>query len=189
MDFEALERATATGRPVSQVSNPQVAVAEYERFNVLVATQGRVQLALKENASRDLVRRASAELLRQIEVFNPRAVGFNGVGRIEVETTDDDPVRPLVNVEAVQTRLEATLARAGLKLVYPSEGARITVDVEPDVDDELGWATAINRHYEWSALLGERDSALSWFAALKDELPRLIRRLVVPSTAEREHAA
>ena len=113
LDLEAFEAAARLDRATTQVVNPQLAFAEYGRARILVSPDGRVQLDLQPNAARDLARRAAAEVLRQAAVYAPRAVGFNGVLRIEIAEGDADPVRALVNDDVIGGRLDRRSLVAG----------------------------------------------------------------------------
>ena len=85
----------------------------------------------------------------------------------------------------INERLDSGLTRAGVKLVYPLDGAQTTLDISPAPDDEHVWIVAINRHY---AVLPEAEGlerAISWSAALDHELRLTVRRLIsVPGSSE-----
>jgi hypothetical protein len=100
LDLGALERAAGLDRATTQVVNPQMAMADYGRVRILVVPDGRVQLEIQPKAARDVARRTATEVVRQAAVYAPRAVGFNGVVRIEIDEGDPDPVLSLVNDNA-----------------------------------------------------------------------------------------
>lgn len=181
LDFSAFESNVGLQRPSTQVTNPQIAIAEYDRFQLVLPPDGRLQANFAPNASRDLCRRVAHELLRQGLPYGSRGVGFNAAVRIDQE---QDPVAPLLDAEAIRRVAGEGTIRAGVKLVYMEDDARLTLDVAPVEDDEMAWVASINRHYPFSPDPPTIDAAVSWFAALNDELPRLVRTLVGDSNAD-----
>lgn len=179
-DFEAFERATGLARPATQVVNAQLALVEYGRVQVVIPPDGRLQFNTQPNASRDLVRRGAGEVLRQASAYAPTGVGFNGLVRVELTEDESDPLKALLDESLIVERLGVQVTRRGLKLVYPLEEARMTIDVIPDEDDVQGSTLQINRHYSSVPGDGALDQAISWFAALNDELTGLARRLLAP---------
>jgi hypothetical protein len=189
LDLVAFETATGLDRPVYQVINPQLAVVEYARLRLTILLgqpANQVQIESLNNPNRDLWRRATAELIRQATPFAIRGLGFNGFARIEIDD-NESPVADLLNTEVINERLNAEFTRAGVKLVYPLDGARATLDISPAPDDEHAWVAAINRHY---AVLPEAEvleRAISWSAALDHELRVTVRRLISgPGSSEEE---
>jgi hypothetical protein len=189
-DFAAFESALGLDRPSTQVVNPQIALAEYGRFQVVISPDGRLQFNTQPNASRDLVRRGACEVLRQAADYAATGVGFNGIAQVGLEEGEPDPLAALLHKSLINERLAVPVTRLGLKLIYPLDEAQMTVEVAPVEGDTQISAVTINRHYS-SVPTGEAlDAAISWFAALNDEIIRLGRRLLAPqSEGEGQNAA
>ncbi len=178
LDLQSFETAIGLDRPTTQVTNPQLAVAEYPRLRLLVTPDGRAQCEFASNASTDICRRAAAELIRQAEPFAPRAVGFNGQARLEAEPEEEPPVAGLFNAEAVASFLRETPERSGAKFVYRADDrATLTLDISPAENEPSVWIVSINRHYAGRPDAETRERGVSWLAALSNELPPLVRRL------------
>lgn len=177
LDLAALESVAQLGRPTQQVTNQQLVLAEYPRFRVLVTPDGRVQCDFASNADRDLCRTVATEIIRQVEQFGARAIGFNGITRIEAED-DEQPLAGLLEGEAVSDFLGQAPRRIGAKFVYDADDrARMTVDVSPSEDEVTVWLAAINRHYSGPVDDAVRNRGVSWLAAVNEELSRLLHRL------------
>jgi hypothetical protein len=187
-DFEAFERAAELARPTTQVVNEQIALVEYGRIQVAVTPDGRVHLNTQPNANRDLIRRGTREVLRQVAAYAPTGVGFNGVTRVELEEGEPDPLLALLDEALIVERLGMPVTRRGLKLVYPSDEARVTLDIVPDENDVQVCVVQINRHYASLPDEEHLGAAISWFAALNDELLRLVRGLLAPIVGDQNAA-
>jgi hypothetical protein len=86
--------------------------------------------------------------------------------------------------------LDEGISRRGVKIEYPLGDARMTLEISPDADAAEAWDATINRHYAEVPTDEGLVEAVSWFAALNDELPRLVRKLImVPEAEGAEHAA
>jgi len=192
LDVAAFETATGLDRALTQVINPQLAVADYGRLRLVVVPgqpSNQIQLEAPGNVNRELCRTAATELIRQATPYALRGLGFNGYGKISCED-EEDPVRALLNEAIINERLGTELSRAGIKLVFPMDGARATLDISPPADeDPASWGVSINRHYAGAPDDDERARAISWFAALNDELPRAVGRLIRAQADEVEDVA
>lgn len=176
LDLESFERELQLGRPTAQVSNEQLALAEYGRLRVLVI-EGRIQVDLQPNAAKDLVRGAASEMIRQASLFRPTALGFNGVGRIDASASEE-PFAGLIDTEAAMTRLGVVDALPGLKLAYALDDGRATLSIDPVLDDEGTWLAQLNRHHAEMLSGDSLDDVIKWFVALDDDLPALLRKLL-----------
>lgn len=185
-DFRRLEEVLAIGRPQTELSNPQVALADFERFRVLVA-EGRVQIDVPPTATAALTQRGLEEVVRQAVNYRLTAVGFNGLLRIDLEQDEPDPSTRFLDLSGAADQLGADSVRGGWKLVYRIDDARISLALEPDLNDERGWLGQINRHYEGQLQPDQLSQAIAWFEDLHSDPPSVIRPLL-STTEVREHA-
>ncbi|MGO9789277.1 MAG: hypothetical protein ACLP8S_07080 [Solirubrobacteraceae bacterium] len=179
LNLTEFEAALSLDRPLSQVATPPVLLADYTRVR-LVAQGGQVQLELKPNAGKDLIRRAAREILRQVRMHGVQAVGFNVIFRIDTDE-DDDLFSAVIRTDVIAQRLGVTTLRPGLKATYDSEHSVDTLSIDPDVSDEEAWIGQMNRHHSRDPDQTATDSAIAWLAAASDEVEALLRRLLRPT--------
>jgi hypothetical protein len=185
VDFERFQHTLQLGEPRTQVRTDQLAVLDYRDLQLL-ATEGRLHADFRPSAARDLVRQATQETLEYVALYRPTGVGFNGNVRVDVEDGED-----LFAGIVDEGRLAANLGQAprvGLKLVYREDEATISLDFQPVVNEDRVWLVGVNRHYDSLPSDEARAAAVAWFAALNDELPRLVRQVLRREAAD-EHAA
>jgi len=187
-DFGAFEQATGLDRAATLVVNPQLAIAEYGRVQIVITPDGRLQFAAQPNASRDLLRSAAGEVVCQVSPYAPTGVGFNGLLRIQLADDETDPLTALLDESIIVERLGVQVTQRGLKLVYPLDDARATVEIAPDEADAQASIAGINRHYSSLPADDALNDAISWFAALSDEFPALVRRLLAPVVGDQNAA-
>lgn len=186
---EGFERL-AGGRAKQQISTPQLVLAEFDRFRLLATPDNRVQVEFPPDARRDLIRRTVQELVDQLSPYPIRALGFNGLVRIDLSEGDQDPVAPLLDLASVEERLGVEPARVGVKLTYPLDESRTSLDLMPAEDEEQAWGGAVNRHYASMPDADELSRAVEWFADLRESLPQLVGRVLAADGVEGEtHAA
>jgi hypothetical protein len=171
-----LEGPLDLGRPETRVDNPDLAVAQYSDLRILIAA-GRFQADFRVGASRGLIRDACPLLLDLVANFRPTAVGFNGTLNVELGDEDEDPIGRIFNATALAERVGGQNARGGFKVTYMADDARWTFSVEPDADAANVWLASVNRHYDSLPTGDLQQSAISWFAALNEELPNQFRAL------------
>jgi hypothetical protein len=175
MDIRRIEEALRIGRPQTQVVNPQLGLLDFGQFRVLV-TEGRLQIEVPPNAARSAARRGIQEALRQVANFQPTGVGFNGILRVDLDEDDGDPSRGFVDLDRAAQVLGAE-PRGGLRFVYPSDGARMTLSLDPDGANDRLWLFHLNRHFDSMPNARTRDRAIDWLQELDSELPRLAREV------------
>jgi hypothetical protein len=190
LDLVAFENAAGLLRPSTQVLQPEFALAEYQSVRLFLTPDGRVEILGTADASGELVRRAAQELIRQVTPYGLRALGFNGTLKIRLEDGEADPLIPLLREGRLEDRLGVPPARRGIKLVYPLDDARGTLEIGPDEDDERSWTASINRHYAEPPSEAMLERAVSWLTALSDWLAELVTNLIAaPPDEENQHAA
>ena len=176
LDLSGFEEALGLERPIAQVSTPPVLLADYQRLRVL-AQGGQVQLELKPAASRDLIRRAAREILRQVRMHGSPAVGFNVAYRIDRDE-DDDLFGALLQTEVLAEQLGVATFRPGLKASYRSDDSLDTLSIDPDMSDEEAWVAQLNRHHGRDPDEPATERAVAWLAAASDEMEALLRRVL-----------
>jgi hypothetical protein len=176
LDLEQFERALDLGRPQSQVATPPVLLADYLRLRLL-AQAGQVQLEMKPNAGRDLIRRSARELLRQVRLHGVPTVGFNVAVRIDANE-GEDLFSAVVHADVIAQRLAVDTFRPGLKATYQSEHSLDTLSIDPDSSDSDVWLAQMNRHYPSNPDKSSMDLAIAWLAAADHETEALVRRLL-----------
>lgn len=189
LDLAAFEKAVDLPRPRMQVQQPQFVVAEYPMVRLLLTPNGRAELAAKPSAESGLVGRAARELIRQAVPYRLKGVGFNGSLRLRLEEGEADPVSPLLNEERVLDRLGVAPTRRGIKLIYPLDETRGTLEIVPHQDDQLLWIASINRHYAGQPSEEALDGAIRWFAGISEWLGTTVKTLVAMAPEENQHAA
>jgi hypothetical protein len=187
LDLRSLEEELGLSRPQSQISNPQLAMAQYEEFQIIVAG-GRVQLEPAMTADNEVVRRALDYLLGMVEPFHPTAVGFNAAASVD---SDDgqDPTAGIVQLERLAEHFHVENGRGGFKFAYLHDGARWTISVDPQEGADQIWVVTLNRHYDQLPSGSDRSELLDWFASLDDAFVSQVDSLLQQETVSGKHAS
>lgn len=168
VSLERFEESVGLPRPQTQIANPQLTLGEYDGVRLL-GLEGRVQLDVGAAVEATRRRAAGAAVLDQLAAFRPTALGLNGIVRVVLEGDERDPTESLLAIPDVSERLSASPIRGGFKAVYSTEAFRMTIGVDPDLDDASAWVGSANRHYDYFPEGEARDSALDWFASDQSE--------------------
>jgi hypothetical protein len=187
LELDRFAVETARGRATSQVTTPQLVLGDFDGVRI-AAVETRQQIDLAPETSDQEASTLAGWLLDEVQRYRPTGVGFNAVIRLEVEGNDTDPVAQLVQREVAAGRLGIESARYGFKIVYRADSARVTLSIDPDVDDDRAWVASVNRHYNSPPQGDERAAAVEWFAASSHAFEDTIRELVAVSGHE-QHAA
>lgn len=174
LDLRALEDELDPGPVEVQVSDQQLAMGRYRQFGVSV-NAGRLQLDTTKETEPETLRAAAAWVLSQVAPFKPTALGFNVVVAIAAEE-GEDPVSALLDLGKAGERLGAEDGRGGIEVVFRRDGARWTIAVSPDAEDESFWTATQNRHHD--TFPDELGDLLDWFVGLDRTYPAEIEKLL-----------